>query len=214
MSSWEQRETFLIHAAQRCLQGSKVFDLRRSHLVEASQISKGTIYNHFITEADLIVAIASDDYSRWLEQAYQDDVDYPDPLKRFLFHHCTRLKDTLRHKRFVMDRIMPNEELIQQASSEHRQAFEQNHKAYCQWNRDTINQVGNVFGFDRAELVANYLRGNLINCDDADKRSDDLQMYHQFCYALMQLMGHSDKRIPTHAEFAAWLAERQQQYAA
>jgi len=80
MSNWEQRGNYLIEVAQRCLQGHKTFDLCRSHLVKASQISKGTIYNHFPSEADLIVAVACADYSRWLDQAKEDDFNYNDPL--------------------------------------------------------------------------------------------------------------------------------------
>ncbi len=41
MSSWEQRGNYLIEVSQRCLKGHKTFDLCRSHLVQASQISKG-----------------------------------------------------------------------------------------------------------------------------------------------------------------------------
>ncbi|GGI82454.1 TetR/AcrR family transcriptional regulator [Shewanella gelidii] len=205
MSSWQQREQFLIGVAQRCLQGSKVFDLRRSHLVAASQISKGTIYNHFATEADLIVAIASDNYQHWLALAERDSLTYTDPLKLFLFHHCGRIRESLEHHRFVIERVMPNEDILSQASEAHRQAFELHHGRYERWNREAIAKVGEVFGFDRTELVCNYLRGNMINCDDADKSFDDLQMYHQFCFALLQLMGHSDKRIPYHQEFVDWL---------
>lgn len=209
MSSWEQREQFIVDVAQRSLQGRKVFDLRRSHLVEASQISKGTIYNHFPTEADLLVAIASDNEQRWLAQAVQDTQTYADPLKRFLFHHCGRLKDTLKHRRFVMDRVMPNDAILSQASPSHRETYLFHHERYCQWNRQAIAEVGEVFGFDRTQLVCNYLRGNMINCDDAEKKSDDLLLYQQFCFALLQLMGHSDKRIPRHSEFAEWLNEMQ-----
>ncbi|SQH74807.1 conserved protein of unknown function [Shewanella benthica] len=75
-----------------------------------------------------------------------------------------------------------------------------------QWNKALISQVGDVAGFDRAELVVNYLRGAMINSDDANKHSGDVQMYYQFSYALTHLMGHSEKRIPTKLEFSAWLS--------
>ncbi|WP_133152918.1 TetR/AcrR family transcriptional regulator, partial [Vibrio breoganii] len=76
MGSWQQRGEYLVEVSQRCLKGHKTFDLCRSHLVKASQISKGTIYNHFPTEADLMVAVAINDLNRWSAQAELDKQDY------------------------------------------------------------------------------------------------------------------------------------------
>lgn len=210
MSNWEQRGNYLIEVAQRCLRGHKTFDLCRSHLVKASKISKGTIYNHFTSEADLIVAVACADYSRWLTQAKEDEFNYSDPLKRILFHHCWRLRDTLSNQRFVIERVMPNTEILSQATEYYRHRFEKLHSQYEQWNKALISQIGDVAGFDRAELVVNYLRGAMINSDDANKHSGDVQMYYQFSYALTHLMGHSEKRIPTKLEFTAWLSAKNQ----
>ena len=206
MSNWQQRESYLTDIAERCLRGHKSFDLRRSHLVEASQISKGTIYNHFPCEADLVVAVATAHYRKRLERAAVDDSQYSDNLKRFLMHHCWGLRDDLLYDRFIISRVMPNVELLQQTTDDNRAAFEQVYGEYIKWNNELIQSVGVVEGFNRAELVANYLRGALINCDDANKQYDDASLYYQFSYALAQLMGHSDKRIPKQTDYAIWLA--------
>ncbi|MGS0676610.1 TetR/AcrR family transcriptional regulator [Shewanella sp. 125m-1] len=205
MSNWQQRESYLTDIAERCLRGHKSFDLCRSHLVGASQISKGTIYNHFPSEADLVVAVATAHFRKRLERAAIDDAVYQDYLTRFLMHHCWGLHDDLLYDRFIISRVMPNPELLEQVTDDNRQAFEQVYGEYIQWNNDLIKSVGVVEGFNRAELVANYLRGAQINCDDAGKQYDDAGLYYQFSYALAQLMGHSDKRIPKQADYASWL---------
>ncbi|MCL1148241.1 TetR/AcrR family transcriptional regulator [Shewanella marinintestina] len=210
MSNWQQRESYLTDIAERCLRGHKSFDLRRSHLVEASQISKGTIYNHFPSEADLMVAVASAHYRKRLERAAVDDCDYQDCLIRFLMHHCWGLRDDLLYDRFIISRVMPNVELLEQATDDNRAAFEQVYGEYIQWNNALIQSIGVVEGFNRAELVANYLRGAQINCDDAGKHYNDASMYHQFSFALAQLMGHSDKRLPKLAAYISWLAEQEE----
>ncbi|ACA84580.1 TetR family transcriptional regulator [Shewanella woodyi] len=208
MSSWKQREQYLVQVAQRCLQGHKTFDLYRSHLVNASQISKGTIYNHFTTEADLILAVSCCEYEYWLGLAKQDLKEHQDPLTCFLYHHCNRLYYTLSEKRFVVDRVMPNQDLLNQANELLRLRFETLYEEYVSLNKRMILDIGEVAGFDRVELVMNYLRGAMINSDDADKHFGDVQLYYQFSYALSQLMGHSDRRIPTKLAFAAWLSAK------
>ncbi|ABN59793.1 TetR/AcrR family transcriptional regulator [Shewanella baltica] len=206
MSSWEQRSHYLIEVAQRSLIGHKTFDLCRSHLVAASQISKGTIYNHFTTEADLVVAVACAEYEEWLAAAKRDMQRYPDPLTRFLYHHCYRLHQMLSQQRYVIERVMPNQALLLQATDSYRQRFEKISTEYNHWNRLTISEIGDIPGFNRAELVKDYLRGAMINSDDANRQADDVQLYCQFSYALSQLMGHSDKRIPTKPAFVHWLS--------
>jgi hypothetical protein len=211
MSSWEQRTDYLVEVAQRCLRGHQSFDLCRSHLVAASQISKGTIYNHFTTEADLVVAVACAQYRDWLMAAKRDRQQYSDHFECYLFHHCQRLHDVLAQKRFVIERMMPNQELLQQASDVYRDRFNDLLEQYYQWNQAIILSVGERVGFDRYELLRNYIRGTMINSDDGTKRCDDVQTYYQFSYAMGQLMGHSDKRIPTKQKFAAWLSQQHQQ---
>ena len=211
MSSWEQRTDYLVEVAQRCLRGHQSFDLCRSHLVAASQISKETIYNHFTTEADLVVAVACAQYQGWLTAAEREQANYSDPFECYLFHHCQRLYDVLAHKRFVIERLMPNQELLLQASEVYRDRFDELLGQYCQWNQHMIAAVGERPGFDRYELLKNYIRGTMINSDDGIKQCDDVQTYYQFSYAMAQLMGHSDKRIPTKQKFAGWLAQQHQQ---
>ncbi|GIU11179.1 MULTISPECIES: TetR/AcrR family transcriptional regulator [unclassified Shewanella] len=210
MSNWQSRESYLTEVAERCLRGHKSFDLRRSHLVDASQISKGTIYNHFPTEADLVVAVATAHYRKRLERASIDDTLYDDYLTRFLMHHCWGLRDDLLYDRFIISRVMPNPELLELVTDDNRAAFEQVYGDYIRWNNQLIQSVGVVEGFNRAELVANYLRGALINCDDAGKQYDDASLYYQFSYALSQLMGHSDKRIPNQLAYVSWLASQEE----
>ncbi|GGZ34859.1 TetR family transcriptional regulator [Shewanella chilikensis] len=208
MGKWERRGNFLVEVAQRCLRGQKTFGLCRSHLVEASQISKGTVYNHFTTEADLMVAVACSEYEYWLQQAKQDEIQYKDPLERFIFHHCQRLYEVLSTNKFVIERIMPNQALLLLATEFYRHGCERRFDEYMQWNAKTISAVGEVPGFDRVELVMSYLRGAMINTDDACKAHDDPQLYYQFSYALIHLMGHSDKRSPSKQQFAAWLSRQ------
>lgn len=74
-----------------------------------------------------------------------------------------------------------------------------------------ISAVGDRPGFDRYELLKNYIRGTMINSDDGLKCCDDVQTYYQFSYAMAQLMGHSDRRIPTKQTFSVWLAQREPQ---
>lgn len=206
MGSWEDRGNYLIEVSQRCLKGHKTFDLCRSHLVQASQISKGTIYNHFTSEADLIVAVASADYRHWLIQAEQDTQQYSDPYLRFIFHHCQRLYRILSEQSFVIARVIPNESILIQASDYYRARFERVLKQYQQWNAQTLTEIGEVGGFNRGELLCDYLRGAMINSDDAQKHPDDAEMYYQFSFAMTQLMGHSHKRMPTINTFLQWLA--------
>ncbi|GGI97591.1 hypothetical protein GCM10007978_39170 [Shewanella hanedai] len=205
MSSWEQRGCYLTEVAERCLRGHKSFDLCRSHLVNASQISKGTIYNHFPTEADLVMSVATAHFHKRLARTVVDQIEHVDPLMRFLMHHCWCLRDDLLYQRFVIARVIPNVELQEQATAANLASFESVYKAYMDWNRELIKEIGLVQGFDRGELVANYLRGAQINCDDAGKRYDDENLYYQFSYALTHLMGHSDKRIPDQVSFEKWL---------
>ncbi|ASJ98267.1 TetR/AcrR family transcriptional regulator [Shewanella marisflavi] len=209
MSSWEQRTDYLVEVAQRCLRGHQSFELCRSHLVGASQISKGTIYNHFTTEADLVVAVACAQYQGWLKVAEREQEYYTDPLECYLFHHCQRLYDVLAQKRFVIERMMPNQELLLQASEVYRDGFNEVFEQYCQWNKSMISAVGECPGFDRYELLKNYIRGTMINSDDGVKRCDDVQTYYQFSYAMAQLMGHSDRRIPSKQTFSLWLQQRE-----
>ncbi|MFV7770031.1 TetR/AcrR family transcriptional regulator [Shewanella marisflavi] len=209
MSSWEQRTDYLVKVAQRCLRGHQSFELCRSHLVGASQISKGTIYNHFTTEADLVVAVACAQYQGWLKVAEREQAYYTDPFECYLFHHCQRLYDVLAQKRFVIERMMPNQELLLQASEVYRDGFNEVFEQYCQWNKSMISAIGDCPGFDRYELLKNYIRGTMIDSDDGIKRCDDVQTYYQFSYAMAQLMGHSDRRIPSKQTFSLWLQQRE-----
>ncbi|WP_028773595.1 TetR/AcrR family transcriptional regulator [Shewanella waksmanii] len=209
MSNWEQRGQYLVEVAQRCLKGHKSFDLCRSHLVKASQISKGTIYNHFPSEADLIVAVAVDDLQMCLAQAQLDEQRYSNPFLRFLYHHCWRLHHVLSQQKFVIQRVMPNEDILNAAGDYYRDQFNHHYQQYKQWLAATIAEIGLVEGFDRHELVSQYLRGAIINCDDDNKSADDPQLYHQYSYAITHLLGHSDKRIPTKAHFSQWLQQLQ-----
>lgn len=209
MSSWEQRGNYLIEVSQRCLKGRKTFDLCRSHLVQASQISKGTIYNHFTSEADLIIAVACADYRHWLMQAEQDNQQYSDPYLRFIFHHCQRLYRILSEQAFVIARVVPNEAILSQASDYYRERFERVLEQYQQWNAQTLMEIGEVSGFNRSELLCDYLRGAMINSDDAQKHYNDAEMYYQHSFAMTQLMGHSQKRPPNIKVFLQWLAEKQ-----
>ncbi|WP_350432077.1 TetR/AcrR family transcriptional regulator [Shewanella sp. H8] len=211
MSSWEKRGNYLIEVSQRCLKGHKTFDLCRSHLVQASQISKGTIYNHFSSEADLIVAVACADYRHWLTQAELDTQQYSDPYLRYIFHHCQRLYHILLEQSFVIARVIPNESILIQAGDYYRDRFECLSSQYKQWNTQTLTEIGDVGGFNRNELLCDYLRGAMINSDDAQKHPDDAEMYYQFSYAMTQLMGHSSKRMPTIKMFVQWLADKQEQ---
>ncbi len=205
MSSWDEREKYLIRIAKQCLMGHKSFDLCRSHLVSASQISKGTIYNHFVSDFDLILAIAEDFYSDFLEQALLDNDKYTSPMDRLLFHHCKRLYDVLRYKRFVIERVIPNTDICEQASLRLQMKFEETYAAYQKWNEGTIQLIGEVPGFDRKELVKNFIRGTMIASGDGEKDFNDVSIYQKFSFAIINLSGHSDHRTPTKKIFEDWL---------
>ncbi len=205
MSSWEQRERYLIDVAQRYLQGHKVFDLCRSHLVAASQISRGTVYNHFPSEADLVVAVAADTYGRWLKACEVDRAEIADPLLCFLIHHCRKLKANLEFQWFTIVRVMPNEALLAQASEPFVQMFNQQFRDYVAWNREMIRAIGELDGYDRTQLVTDFIRGNLINSDDAGLAHNNVAVYRQFCYALIQLLGQSDRKVPEDSELSTLL---------
>ncbi|NKF48985.1 TetR/AcrR family transcriptional regulator [Shewanella sp. WXL01] len=209
MSTWEQREKYLVEVSQRCLKGHKTFDLCRSHLVNSSQISKGTIYNHFSSEADLIVAVACNQYQQWHDLAQQNRQRYEDPYLCFIFHHCSRIYDLLKQQDFLVDRVMPNESLLENCSEQYRQRFEALRAQNIEWNRQVITEIGEVAGFDRLELAIQYLRGAMINIDDAKSKYDDPKLYHQLSYALTQLIGHSSKRLPKLKDFELWLSEQE-----
>ncbi|WP_394130782.1 TetR/AcrR family transcriptional regulator [Shewanella maritima] len=208
MSTWEQREKYLVEVSQRCLKGSKTFDLCRSHLVNSSQISKGTIYNHFTCEADLIVAVACDQYQQWLTQAKADRAHYSNSYYCFIFHHCTRMFHILKEQNFLIDRVLPNEAVLKASSEEYQQKFTHLRREVVQWNREVIDEIGVVSGFNRLELVLQYLRGAMINIDDAKSNYDDPKLYHQLSYAITQLIGHSDKRLPSLNDFSLWINEQ------
>ncbi|MBR9728868.1 TetR/AcrR family transcriptional regulator [Shewanella intestini] len=214
MSSWQQRGDYLVEVSQRSLKGHKTFDLCRSHLVKASQISKGTIYNHFPTEADLMVSVAIDNLNSWYAQTELDKQNDQTPLMQFLFHQCWRLHDILVNKNFVIERVMPNAEILLQASEVYQLAYKKSFETYISWFNNIVNEIGKVEGFNRAELVLNYLRGTMINSDDAEKDGHDPQLYHQFCYAIVHLLGHSDKRLPGVTTFQTWLNHLPQQQSA
>ncbi|BDY06012.1 TetR/AcrR family transcriptional regulator [Ferrimonas sp. YFM] len=205
MSSWEQRANYLVSVAQRCLKGHKTFGLCRSHLVKASQISKGTVYNHFPSEADLVVAVATAEFRDFLAQAQEDQKVHANPLQLFLYHHCWRMREVLCNDRFVISRVMPNTEVLEQAGEFYRAAFNKAFADYNDWNQKVMDAIGPVEGYDRGTLVRSFVRGSLINIDDGDAECCDLGVYHQYCYALTQLMGHSDKRIPSRDELGQWL---------
>ncbi|WP_052074581.1 TetR/AcrR family transcriptional regulator [Shewanella mangrovi] len=205
MASWDEREKYLIKIAKKCLVGHKSFDLCRSHLVSASQISKGTIYNHFVSEFDLMVAIAEDFYNDFLEQALLDDDKYLSPMDRFIFHHCKRLYDSLRYKRFTIERVMPNSDICEQASLRLQMKFEETYATYQKWNEETIQLIGEVPGFDRKELVKNFIRGTMIDSGDSEKDFNDVSIYQKFSFAIINLSGHSDHRTPTKTIFEDWL---------
>ncbi|MCL1076380.1 TetR/AcrR family transcriptional regulator [Shewanella dokdonensis] len=205
MSSWQQRCNYLVSLAQNKLRGHKVFDLCRSHLVEISQISRGTIYNHFPHESDLIVAVAAAEFNDFWHQA-QSITQYPhNPLYWYLYHYCWRLHEVTCRKRFVISRVMPNTELQQQASADHQAAFTKAYERYLYWNRQQIQQMGEVQGFDRCTLVRDFIRGTMINVSEEAVDAHDVQLYYQYCYALIQLLGQSDKRVPTREQISQWL---------
>ena len=205
MSSWQQRCNYLVSLAQNSLRGHKIFDLCRSHLVEISQISRGTVYNHFPNESDLIVAVAAAEFNDfWLQT--QSITLYPDnPLYQYLYHYCWRLHEVTCRKRFVISRVMPNTELLSQASVDYQAAFTQAYAQYQHWNQQQIQQMGEVKGFDRCALVRDFIRGTMINVSEEAVDAHDVQLYYQYCYALTQLLGQSDKRVPNRDCISHWL---------
>lgn len=211
MSTKQQRHDFLVACAQRELQGKKSFELARSHLVEASGISKGTIYNHFTSEADLIVSVAIAGLRDFLTQAKQLEQLLDDPFDVYLAHQCQRLQQVLVQQRFVICKVMPNPDLLAQANEFLQAAYKHAEEGYRNWNREMIAKMGEVSGYNRYELAKHFIRGTLIDLDDNPPKGDLGPVYHQFCYAILQLLGHSAKRPPNQQQIANWLSLQQQQ---
>ncbi|WP_028116301.1 TetR/AcrR family transcriptional regulator [Ferrimonas senticii] len=205
MSGNQQRHDFLVACAQRALQGKKSFDLARAHLVELSGISKGTIYNHFASEADLIVSVAIADLKQFLAQAQELEQHLDNPFDIYLAHQCQRLQMVLEQDRFVICKVMPNPDLVAQASEFLQASHRQVALAYREWNQQLIARMGEVSGYNRYELAQQFIRGTLIDLDDHRPQGDLGPVYHQFCYALLQLLGHSAKRPPNQEQISNWL---------
>lgn len=203
MSKWEKREAYLIDAAKRCLVGRKTFELCRSHLVGASQISRGTIYNHFPSEYDLIVAVSTSYYIAHLELAIKSSRERNDPTECFILHHCDRLFCSLFEKNFVVERIMPNDEILANASIRFQKEFEKVNSAYQEWNRNAIEAMGKIQGFNRNDLVRDFVRGTMINSSD-ERDFNDLSLYKKYGFALINLTGHSESIVSVTKSIESW----------
>ncbi|MBY6187636.1 TetR/AcrR family transcriptional regulator [Marinobacter hydrocarbonoclasticus] len=213
MGDWNKRDRYLAQVAERLLQGEKTFTLRRSHLVKPSGISRGTIYNHYPQEADLILALSRHRWARSLEQAESLAAEAQNPLDAFLLHQCWLLWDQRFHQRFVLSRLMPNPDLLAAGSERHREAYETAQKAHNEAYRQWVTDLSEDRAFDRVALVGSYIRGSLIQCDDDDRCAEDPALYDQYAYGLCQLLGRSDMRGPSLAQIrdklAQWQAESQ-----
>ncbi|MFQ6371931.1 TetR/AcrR family transcriptional regulator [Shewanella sp. YIC-542] len=207
MSSWQQRCDYLVSVAQAHLRGHVLFDLCRAHLVDISQISRGTVYNHFPHESDLAVAVAAAEFNDFWQHAQQVSCYGDNPLFHYLYHYCWRLQEVTARQRFVISRVMPNGDLLAQASSRYRQSFNEAYARYQQWNRQQIRRMGEIKGFDRWALVRDFIRGTMINVSEEAVDGEDVQLYYQYCYALSQLLGQSDKRVPDKKLLARWLQQ-------
>ncbi len=206
MGSWQQRSEYLVGVAQQCLQGRNRFDLCRSHLVKASQISRGTVYNHFPTEADLKLAVLSAELAHDLALAEKIQAQYPDPLHGFLIHHCYRLHQMICQLRFSFIRDLPDQAVLEQASADHREAYLDTKRRYEQWNKECVDAMGRVPGYDRAALVRNYIYGALMAAPEQHQQCGNAELYQQFCFAMAQLLGQSGKRLPSGPELLAAFA--------
>ncbi|MBY5923037.1 TetR/AcrR family transcriptional regulator [Ferrimonas balearica] len=207
MGDWNKRDRYLAQVAERLLEGEKSFTLRRSHLVGPSGISRGTIYNHYPQEADLILALCRHRWTRSLEQAELLANEASSPLDAFLLHQCWLLWDQRHHQRFVLQRLMPNPDVLAAGSSQHRDAYTQAHRAHNDAYRQWVSALSEDRAFDRVALVGSYIRGSLIQCDDDERCAEDPALYDQYAYGLCQLMGRSDRRGPSLAQIRDKLAQ-------
>ncbi|MBY5992316.1 TetR/AcrR family transcriptional regulator [Ferrimonas balearica] len=206
MGDWKKRDRYLTGIAERLLQGQKTFTLRRVHLVEASGISRGTIYNHFPTEEDLILALCRHRFEQVMSQAEAFAERTEDPLEAFVLHQCWILWDLLNHQRFVLQRLMPNPEILAQASSEQVTLYRTLAERHRDLFEGQVRTLSADRAFDRAPMVCGYVRGSLIQCDDDDCNAQDPALYEQYAYGLIQLLGRSDRRAPSRARLEAELA--------
>ncbi|QIZ78928.1 TetR/AcrR family transcriptional regulator [Ferrimonas lipolytica] len=204
MSTWQQRGDYLVSIAQHCLQGHSHFDLCRSHLVKASQISRGTIYNHFPCEADLKLAVITAELSHQLAQTKLVEAHFTDSLHQFLYHHCNRLHEVVCKRRFSYVRDLPDEAMLEQASEQYRNTYLRVEQQYSRWNSQCVDAIGIVPGFDRKALVKSYIRGCMIEALDNVHQCGNIMLYQQFSFAVAQLLGHSDKRLPAGQAMLDW----------
>ncbi|MBW3140541.1 TetR/AcrR family transcriptional regulator [Ferrimonas balearica] len=209
MGDWNKRDRYLAQVAERLLEGEKTFTLRRSHLVAPSGISRGTIYNHFPQEADLVLALCRHRWSRSLERAEQLAAEAQSPLDAFLLHQCWLLWDQRFHQRFVLHRLMPNPDILEAGSEPHRAAYKEAQRHYNDAYRHWVTDLSADRAFDRVALVGSYIRGSLIQCDDDERCAEDPALYDQYAYGLCQLLGRSDRRGPSLAQIRDKLAEWQ-----
>lgn len=196
----------MVNCARRQLVGKKSFDLMRAHLVKPSGISKGTIYNHFTSEADLVVSVAIAELEQLVENGKQLDQLLSDPFDLYLAHQCQRLQSVIGLNQFAITKVMPNPQLLAETTEALQQRHSEAAKAYQQWNQAVIARMGEVTGYDRYELAKHFIRGTLADLDDNPPIGDHQPVYHQFCYALLQLLGHSAKRPPSQQQIANWLS--------
>ncbi|GLP95463.1 TetR/AcrR family transcriptional regulator [Paraferrimonas sedimenticola] len=207
MATRQQREIYLAKTARGLLRGQSSFNIHRCDLVEASGISRGTIYNHFPSEEALMVAVANEELRECLANLeVLNRVDVP-PLFRFIMHHYWYLYDMQQQKKFAAAKLMVNEEILASACPSTTKDYRKLRHEYDQWNLAQLAGFDLNHGYNRVELLTNYLLGCRINCVDYPRPLDNAKAFEQFGYAIAQLLACANRPLPKWSDFEAFVEQ-------
>lgn len=132
----QQREQLLLQLAQQILQEEGFAGLTMDRLTAASEVSKGTIYNHFCSKEDLITALSVDSLQRQLllfQQALS--VSGHSRERALALHYAYFLFSTTEPTLFLCLLSAATPAVVEKSSASRlaqRQALEQQLLGFCQ----------------------------------------------------------------------------------
>ncbi|SHH96220.1 TetR/AcrR family transcriptional regulator [Ferrimonas marina] len=207
MTDWNKRDRFLTDVAERLLEAQPDLSLCRVHLVAPSGISRGTVYNHFPQESDLMLALCCRRYERALQQRARFAQQQSDPLVAFQLLHCWLLWNCQRPGQQQILRQDPGNDA--QGSEPHLSHYRRLREQMMAQLEAAIAALSQDRAFDRVPLIASYVRGSLLQCSESPRASEDASLYSQYCYGLLQLLGRSDCRPLDQEQLSQQLAQWQ-----
>lgn len=132
----QQREQQLLQLAQQILQQEGFAGLTMDRLTAASEVSKGTIYNHFCSKEDLITALSVDSLQRQL-LLFQQALSFSGHSREraLALHYAYFLFSTTEPTLFLCLLSATTPAVVEKSSASRlaqRQALEQQLLGYCQ----------------------------------------------------------------------------------